>query len=137
MNLKQKREIKVKTAKIVRSFKYAFVGFLTSLKEERNMKIHILIMLFVILAGIFFRISKIEWIICVILFGVVIGGELFNTAIEATVDIAMPHKDPRAKVAKDVSASAVLFLSISAATVGLMIFLPKVIELLKYLRNLK
>ena len=127
MNNRRKRKIKVKTKKLANSFKYAIQGMLQSFKTEQNMKIHFLIMIIVIALGFWLKISKTEWIICIILFGAVISGELFNTAIETTVDIAMPYKDKRAKKAKDISASAVLVLAISAAIIGLMIFIPKLI----------
>ena len=130
MDNKKKRKIKVKTKKLINSFKYAIQGFLMSFKKERNMKIHILIMLVVIIMGCILKISKIEWIICIILFGLVISGEMFNTAIETTVDIAMPYKNPKAKIAKDVSAGAVLVLAITSVIIGCMIFIPKIIEIL-------
>lgn len=119
------RENKMKSKNILYSFKYAFEGLGKAIKTERNIKIHICVMILVIISGIILKISKIEWIICIILFGLVISAELFNTAIEIAVDIAMPEKDSRAKKAKDVSASAVLVLAIAAAIIGLMIFIPK------------
>ena len=122
----KKNEIKVKSKKIINSFKYAIQGILTSFKTERNMKIHICIMILVIIAGILFKINKYEWIICVICFAIVIGGELFNTAIETVVDMVMPYKDEKAKLAKDVSAGAVLVLAMGAAIVGFIIFMPKI-----------
>ena len=128
MNTKQKRKVKVKTKKLINSFKYASEGFLISFKRERNMKIHIFIMILVIILGNFLKINKNEWIICIILFAIVIAGELFNTAIEATVDIVMPYKDKRAKFAKDVSASAVLVLAIASAIIGGIIFIPKILS---------
>lgn len=131
MKLKQKRKLKVKTKKLANSFKYAIRGFFTSLRRERNMKIHILITLLVIIMGCIFKISPIEWIMCVFCISMVIGAELFNTAIETTVDIAMPYRDAKAKIAKDVSASAVLFFAIGAAIIGLIIFVPKIMELIK------
>ena len=67
-----------------------------------------------------------EWIACIILFGLVISLELINTAIETTVDIAMPEKNEKAKLAKDVAAGAVLMSAIMAIVVGLIIFLPKI-----------
>ena len=115
----------MKSKNILYSFKYAFEGLGKAIKMERNIKIHICAMILVIISGIILKISKREWIICIILFGLVISAELFNTAIETAVDIAMPEKDPRAKKAKDVSASAVLVLAIAAAIIGLMIFIPK------------
>lgn len=127
MNFKKKRIIKVKSKKMVNSFKYAFEGFTSSFKTERNMKIHIIIMILVIIAGILLKINKYEWIICIICFSIVIGGELFNTAIETVVDIVMPHKNEKAKLAKDISASGVLILAIGATIIGLIIFVPKIL----------
>ena len=83
-------------------------------------------MIVVVIAGIVYSISKIEWMICIILFGLVITAELINTAIETTVDIAMPRKDEKAKLAKDVAAGAVLVCAITASIIGLIIFLPKI-----------
>ena len=54
---------------------------------------------------------------------------MFNTAIEQVVNIAMPEKDERAKLAKDVSAGGVLVFAIGSAVVGFIIFLPKIIAL--------
>ena len=96
------------------------------LKEEQNIKIHIIIMIFVIIAGFYFEIDRIEWIICILLFGMVISLELVNTAIENTVDLAMPEKNQKAKIAKDVAAAAVLVSAVVAAIIGCMIFIPKV-----------
>ena len=128
MNSRKKRKLKVKTKKLINSFKYAIQGFLMSFKKERNMKIHFFIMIAVIILGLVLKITKFEWIICIILFGIVIGGEMFNTAIETTVDIAMPYKNPKAKIAKDVSAGGVLILSITSAVIGCLIFIPKIIQ---------
>lgn len=119
-----------KMKKIRNSFKYAIEGIWTSFKTERNMKIHIFIMLLVILLGIILKINMNEWIICVILFSTVIAAELFNTAIETVVDIVMPYKNPKAKIAKDVAASAVLILAIGSIVVGGIIFLPKIINII-------
>lgn len=131
MNPSKKRRIKVKTKKIANSFKYAIQGFFASLRTEKNMKIHIFIMILVIILGNCLKLSNTEWMICIILFVMVISGELFNTAIETTVDIAMPQKNKKAKLAKDISASAVLVLAIGAAIVGIMIFLPKITNTIK------
>ena len=130
MNLKQKRKVKVKTKKIINSFKYAIEVIWTSFKTERNMKIHIFIMILVIIAGIILKINKSEWIICIILFAIVIGSELFNTSIETIVDLVMPEKNEKAKIAKDVSAGAVLVVAIGAAIIGLVIFVPRILNIL-------
>ena len=83
-------------------------------------------MLIVIVAGFIFKISVMEWIACLLLFALVISLELINTAIETTVDIAMPEINEKAKYAKDIAAGAVLFSAIIAVIVGLIIFLPKI-----------
>lgn len=119
-----------KSKNVISSFKYAFQGMFSALKTERNLKIHVTIMMLVIIAGIVLKISKIEWIICIILFGLVIGGEMFNSAIETVVDIAMPDINPKAKFAKDAAAGAVLVFAIASAIIGFMIFGPKLIALL-------
>lgn len=116
----------MKNKKIINSFKYAIEGIMASFKNERNIKIHATIMLLVIIAGIILKINKIEWIICIILFSIVISAELFNTAIETVVDMIMPTKNEQAKIAKDISAGAVLIVAIGAAIIGLMIFIPKI-----------
>lgn len=122
LNMKQKNK------KLVNSFKYAIEGIATSFKEERNMKIHVLFMCLVIVMGFWLKISVLEWLICIILFSVVIAAELFNTAIETVVDMVMPEENQKAKIAKDVSAGAVLVLATGAAVIGIIIFLPKIMN---------
>lgn len=106
------------------SFKYAFEGIYTAIKEEPNFKFHLLASLIVITAGIFFQITTFDWIIVILLIALVLTLELTNTAIEAVVDSFTEEQHPRAKYAKDISAGAVLILTIAAAAVGLIIFLP-------------
>lgn len=133
MDSKQKEEIKeeidVEAKRLVNSFKYAGTGIYTSLKTEKNMKIHFAIMFFVIIFGFVFHISINEWIACIILFAGVIGAEMLNTAIENVVDLITPYKNAKAKIVKDVAAGAVLVWAICAAIIGLIIFIPKIIEL--------
>lgn len=114
--------------KLIKSFKYAIEGIITGIKSELNMKIHITIMILVIIFGIILKISKIEWIICIILFGFVISLELVNTAIENTVDLVTLEKKTKAKIAKDVAAGSVLVSAITSIIIGLIIFIPKIIR---------
>ena len=108
-------------------FKYAFNGIFETIKTERNIKIHIFIMIIVILFGIFLKISLYEWIVCIILFSVVISAEIMNTSIEHIVDGLMPNENEYARKAKDAAAGAVLVLAIGAAIIGLIIFIPKLL----------
>lgn len=106
------------------SFKYALEGFTAAVKEEPNLKIHFFIAFLTILAGVWFKITKLEWIIITIMIGLVISVELTNTAIEAVVDYLIQEKHPGAKIAKDIAAAAVLIAATTAAVTGLIIFLP-------------
>jgi diacylglycerol kinase len=80
--------------------------------------------------GILFAISIAEWMLCLLCFGLVITAEMLNTAIENLVDLASPQKHVLAGKAKDIAAGAVLVAAIVAAIVGLIIFLPKVWNLI-------
>lgn len=110
------------------SFRYAWCGIKTAFKEEQNLKVHMIATGLVLLFGFLFKISYVEWLICLILIGMVISLEIINTAIEATVDLACPKIDPKAKVAKDAASGAVLVMAIISAIIGGMIFLPKIIN---------
>lgn len=124
--MSSERKVVEKSKKLINSFKYAIQGILSSFKTERNMKIHIFIMILVIIAGFILKINKYEWIACILCFAIVISGELFNTAIETVVDMVMPYKNDKAKIAKDIAAGAVLTLAIGAAVIGVIIFVPKI-----------
>ena len=110
---------------LYKSFGYAFEGIFAVIKKERNMQIHCCMMVLVILAGLFFQISAVEWCICLVLFGLIMSLELVNTAVESVVDLVTEERRPLAKLAKDAAAGAVLIASIVAAVAGLIIFLPK------------
>ena len=116
----------LKKESIVKSFYYAFSGIILGFKQERNMQVHFYIMTFVIIFGILLKISLTEWMICLILFGLVISLEYVNTAIESAVDCATTKYHPKARIAKDTSAAAVLVSAIISIIVGLMIFIPKI-----------
>lgn len=111
--------------KLTFSFKYAFEGIITTIKEERNMFIHFLIAIIVVITGIYVRLSLNEWLICLLLFALVFSLELINTAIENTVDLVATKKNKKAKMAKDAAAGAVLIAAIFASIIGIIIFLPK------------
>lgn len=117
---------KIKIKSLINSFKYAFEGIATSFKTERNMKIHMVMSILVVIFGILFKITKLEWIVCIFSIVIVIASELFNTAIETIVDMITKEKNEKAKIAKDVSAGAVLINAIGTAIIGLIIFVPKI-----------
>ncbi len=115
-----------KNRSFISGFFHAVDGVKEALKTERSMRIHAVTAVLVVVFGFLLHISLWEWIVCVTLFGLVMGAELLNTALEHTVDICCPNLDPRAKRVKDVAAAAVLTVSLAAGIVGLLIFVPKV-----------
>ena len=116
--------------RLIKSFKYALEGILYAFKYEQNIIVHTLVMILVIILGITVKLSVYEWLICLILFGLVIATEMINTSIEATVDLACNKKDPLAKIAKDTASGAVLVFALVALIAGLIIFIPKIINLI-------
>ena len=123
-------DFNMKKAPITDSFRYAFAGLFATIRSERNMKIHCFMAVCVAIAGLIFRIQPYEWLVCITLFGLVMGLETVNTAIEAVVDLVTEEKRPLAKKAKDAAAGAVLIAAIMAAGAGLLIFVPKLFDLL-------
>lgn len=110
--------------KLVKSFYFAFSGIFQAFTEQ-NMRIHGIAAVTVVICGYFTGLSKIEWLILLLIIALVMAAEMFNTAIENVVDLASPDFHPLAKKAKDVAAGAVLILAIASVVIGLIIFLPK------------
>jgi len=106
------------------TFRYAFEGIASALKEEPNLKFHFLMGFLAIVLSVILQISREDWITIIFLIGFVISVELTNTAIEAVVDHFTDQVHPGAKLAKDISAGAVLVAALTSAIIGVMIFLP-------------
>ena len=116
--------------KFFHSFTYPIKGLKYAYRNEQNLAVDVGISLLVLIAGVIFKLEKTEWLVVILTIGAVISLELINTAIEAVVDMVTEEYHPLAKVAKDTSAAAVFVCAIAAVVVGLIIFLPKVIDLL-------
>ena len=125
---KVKHKLRIDNKRLRSSFKYAFEGIVQTYKGEQNLKIHTFIAILVIVFGFFLKISMIEWFFCLLLIGLVLMCEFFNTAIEYVVDLASPKVHPLAKAAKDTASAGVLMMSIMSAIVGGIIFIPKLID---------
>lgn len=106
----------------LKGFVYAFSGIKSAIRMERNLKVHLAAAILVIALAFVFHVSYFEKLILLILIGIVISLELINTSIEHTVNLATDEHRPLAKLAKDTAAGAVLFFSITAAVIGVMIF---------------
>lgn len=95
-------------------------------RTEANFQVQIIVSTIVIAAGFYFDLTKIEWILQLFCIGLVLGVESLNTAIERLSDKVSPDFDPQIGKVKDLSAGAVLLVSITAIIVGLLIYLPKI-----------
>lgn len=110
--------------KRIKSFGYAFQGIAKLVKKEHNAWIHCVAIVLVTLAGFHFSITPTEWCIVTLCFGMVLAAEGFNTAIERLVDLVSPDYHPIAGDVKDIAAGAVLICAIAAAIIGIIVFLP-------------
>jgi undecaprenol kinase/diacylglycerol kinase (ATP) len=108
------------------SFGYAFSGLKTALKNEPNIRIHLLISLLAIILAFFLGFSPVEWIILAFTISFVLILELINTSLEALVNIVSPEIKEEARIAKDISAAAVFIGALLSLVVGAFLFLPKV-----------
>jgi diacylglycerol kinase (ATP) len=106
------------------SFRFAFSGWWYALRTQPNAQIHAVITLGALALGAWLGLSLVEWAVIVLTIGMVWAAELFNTALEVLVDLASPDLHPLAKIAKDVSAAAVLVTALMAVVIGLLLFAP-------------
>jgi diacylglycerol kinase (ATP) len=110
----------------LRGVRYALRGALLLIRTEASIKAQIFIALLVTAAGFYFEITRIEWILQIFSIALVLGIEGLNTAIEKLADYVQPEFDKRIGFIKDVSAGAVMIVSIAAIVIGLLIYLPKI-----------
>lgn len=122
------KELKLDKKRLTNSFKYAFEGILQAYVGEQNLKIHTVIAVLVIIFGFILKISYTEWLVCLVLIGLVLMAEFFNTSIEYLVDLVSPEIHPLAKATKDTASAGVLMMAIISAIIGLIIFIPKLIN---------
>ena len=108
------------------SFSHAFRGIRLFFVTTPNAWIHIFAALVVVIAGFYFEVSPFEWLALVLVMGLVLVAEAFNTAIEIDMNLTSPQFHPYARDTKDVAAGAVLLSALTAVAVGLIVFLPKV-----------
>ena len=110
--------------RLLSSFANAFRGLGRALAKEQNLRIHLGITVAVVAVGLVLHIAPWEWALLALTIGFVVAMELINTALEAAVDLATQELHSLAKLAKDVSAGAVLVASLAAVATGLLILGP-------------
>lgn len=109
-------------SKLVDSFNYAIEGLLYVLRSQRNMRVHFLFAIFILLFGIYLNLTGIELLILFIAITFVLCAEVFNTAIEYIVDLIHSTKSPLARIIKDIGAGAVLLAALNGLIVCYVIF---------------
>ena len=110
----------------IKSVGFALKGMFLLLRTEASIKVQFVIALITAAAGFYFEISTIEWIIQCLAIGMVMGIEGMNTAVEKLSDFVQPNHDEKIGFIKDVSAGAVMIVSILASIIGLLIYIPKI-----------
>ena len=128
-----------KNTNLIKTFNYAIDGIIYTLKSQRNMKIHYAIAILVLFLTLFLNLSRIEIIAVFFSISLVILSEMFNTAIEKTVDLVTTEYSPLAKIAKDVAAGAVLVSALNSIMVAYLVFFdrlnPSTLSLLIKIKN--
>lgn len=114
----------IRIKRLFKSFKYAQKGFIKTWKEEQNLQIQSVVAVLVLFLSYVLGLSRMEWIIIILLSGLVILMELANSAVERIADVLKPRINSYVKEIKDISAAAVLLSSLIAVLVGLMVFWP-------------
>lgn len=110
----------------IRGVGFALKGALLLIKTEASIKAQIFILLVVTAAGFYFDITATEWMFQIFAIGLVLGVEGLNTAIEKLADFVHPDFDDKIGFIKDISAGAVMLVSITASIIGLIIYIPKI-----------
>jgi len=112
--------------RVTDSFVNAFHGLRDCILHEKNFRIQYVIAILIVIAGIFFKLNAIEWILILICFATVLSFEIINSAIEKLCDLVCPDFNLTIKKVKDMAASAVLLSAIISFIIGCIIFLPKI-----------
>jgi diacylglycerol kinase len=108
--------------KLIRSFAWAISGIIYAFSTQRNMKIHTLAVIVVLITGLTVGLSYIEWAVISLTIFIVLAAETINTAIEKTVDLVTSDYQRLAELAKNLAAGAVLLTAINALVIAILIF---------------
>lgn len=118
-------------SKLHNSFRFALEGISYSVNENQNIKIHLIIAIFVLIFALLLGLTRYEFFGIGVLIVLVISAEMINSTIEEVVNLLVNEHRKEAKIAKDVSAGMVLVVSLFALIVGFFIFIPHIINLFK------
>lgn len=111
----------------IKSVGFALKGAFLLIRTEASIKIQVFITIIMTIAGFYFEISHIEWMLQIFAIALVLGIEGLNTAVEKISDYVQPEFDAKIGFIKDISAGAVMLVSIASTIIGLIIYLPKIV----------
>ena len=111
---------------LLQAFNFAIEGVIHVLSRERNMRIHFALATIVLVLAFTYDVTKVELMALLIAISFVLVAEMVNTAVEEMTDLSTSRYDPRAKIAKDVAAGAVLIAAVVAATIGYLVFVDRI-----------
>ncbi len=112
----------------LKSLHNALKGLTFVYRHESNFRIHLAAGVFSMMAGLAFQLSRLEMTVVILLIMAVLGLELINSALEHFLDLIVPRFDVHVERVKNVLAAGVLLVSIGAAVIGVIIFLPHIIK---------
>jgi diacylglycerol kinase (ATP) len=113
---------------LLESFNFAIEGIIHVLRTQRNMRIHFLVAVIVLVAAVAIDVSRLELIALLLAIAFVFIAEMINSAIEQAIDVATTSFDPLAKLAKDIAAGAVLIATVNAVAIGYLVFSGEVAD---------
>lgn len=114
----------------VKALGFAFSGLRELWRREKNTRVYLFFTAAALLAAAVLKVSMVELTVLLLIISAIWSAEAINSAIERTVDLVTKEQRPLAKAAKDLAAGSVLILALSSVIIGLVIFLPKIIDLL-------
>lgn len=120
-----------RAASLAESFRYAFAGLRYAFGSQRNIRVQSLAAIAAISLALWLGLSLLEWAVLILVIAFVLVSEMINTVFETIVDMITTEYDPLAKTAKDVGAAAVITAAITAVLVGAILFLPKLLALVR------
>ncbi|OGY29846.1 MAG: hypothetical protein A3F35_02525 [Candidatus Woykebacteria bacterium RIFCSPHIGHO2_12_FULL_45_10] len=110
--------------KHINSFRFALKGLLHAFTTERNFRLQTILGTIAIVLAHFLSFDRFEWIVLLLTIGMILAAEIANTILETLVDLTTPNLHPKARIAKDLSAAAVLIIAFFALIIGLLLFIP-------------
>lgn len=117
-----------RTRPLFQSFRASVEGLAAALRSERNLRLHMLAAIAAVALGLWLDLARWEWLVLILVIGFVLALELLNTAVEHVLDALIQYHHPKVKLIKDTMAATVLVSALVAVIIGLMIFIPHLLE---------